>query len=258
MGVAEVARRLGIDRDLVKQLSYCARDHLTASANPSKGTPRRFAPEDLPVLVYAAVHWEDTATADEIVSALARGEHRQPRYMNWRTGVTPLFQDIPETLNDTWRHGAVVGGPAARQWDKFALASSFKLAGDALVDSAVATDNAYELVYPILYSYRHAVELYLKAILPSGAKKHSLAQLLNLVRRHVTWLGVSELPMWFQSLALELDDFDPRSTAFRYGEDGVVSRKTGDEGEFWMDLQHLRKRVDWFADACRQIRQTRP
>jgi hypothetical protein len=56
----------------------------------------------------------------------------------------------------------------------------------------------------------------------------------------VTRLSIRIGPRCLARLALELDDFDARSTTSRYGEDGIVSRKTGNEGEFWMDVLHLR------------------
>lgn len=78
--VADVVHVLGVDRDLVKTWSYRFKEHLTADANPPKGTPRQFSPADLKVLAYVSAHWGDSPDVDGIKSALGRGDHQDSRY----------------------------------------------------------------------------------------------------------------------------------------------------------------------------------
>ena len=68
------------------------------------------------------------------------------------TTITPLFREPPDDLDESWRHGTLIGG-MSEFGDTFALAESFKHAGDMLVDAALSNDEAYELICPIIYNY---------------------------------------------------------------------------------------------------------
>jgi hypothetical protein len=66
-------------------------------------------------------------------------------------------------------------------WD---LAQAFKLTGDILVEQVISSKfKAYELIYPILFNYRHSLELYLKVfVYKEGETIHSLGASGNLWR----------------------------------------------------------------------------
>lgn len=163
MGVSEVARILNIDRDFVKKWAFHFKEHLDPDATPPKGTPRQFTAEDLQVFAYVSEYWEDEPDFENIEAGLCRGDHRKEPYDDILTLVTPIFQELPEDLDETWRHGSLVGGICDGAFDTFALADSYKLAGDTLVDAVPSSAEAYELVFPIIYNYRHATELVGKA-----------------------------------------------------------------------------------------------
>lgn len=63
----------------------------------------------------------------------------------------------------------------------FELAESYRLAGDKLVGKALSEEIEYELIYPILFTYRHSTELYLKSVLKKSkkTKHHKLGTLYN-------------------------------------------------------------------------------
>jgi len=62
-----------------------------------------------------------------------------------------LFRDVPDDIDDSWRHGALVGGMVDLAMNqRGALARSFKRAGDTLLAVSLTTDTAHELVYPVL------------------------------------------------------------------------------------------------------------
>src|SRR6266542_4395697 len=124
------------------------------------------------------MYWEDQPDVESIKMGLNIGSHHEELYDNLLTSVTPLFQEPPEDLDGTWRHGTVIGG-MAEIGDTFALAESYKLAGDTLVDAARTADEIYEFIYPVIYNYRHATELYLKAIVTPYRKDHDLFWLLR-------------------------------------------------------------------------------
>jgi hypothetical protein len=149
MGVSEVARILGVDRNFVKKWAFHFKEHLTQEARPSKGTPRQFTPADLQVFAYVSTYWAEEPDFEYIEAGLNCGAHQGEPYDDILTSVTPLFQEPPEELDETWRHGSLVDGGV---FDLFSLADSYKLAGDMLVDAALSTVEAYELIYPILYN----------------------------------------------------------------------------------------------------------
>ncbi len=121
-----------------------------------------------------------------------------------------------------------------------AFARGYQLAGQALAQRlASATGYADYEGYPILFLYRHALELYLKAIVYRGAsllgllaksspdtsgllRRHELGRLIPAVRaifKEMDWdfQGSSVASFAeFERLVHALDDVDPRSYAFRY------------------------------------------
>jgi hypothetical protein len=164
-----------------------------------------------------------------------------------------IFQDPPDGLCETWRHGALVGGMAEGAYDRLSLADSYKMAGDVLVKECLDRGEAYELVYPIIFNYRHSLELYLKLATNASKKIHPLRDLVDELERYVRGKYGSDLPAWFKDRVLEFDDFDPGSTVFRYDDLGVEQRSTGDKGEFWVCLRNLRQIMADLQSALREV-----
>lgn len=126
-----------------------------------------------------------------------------------------------------------------------------------MVDTALSAVEAYELVYPIIYNYRHATELYLKGILSPKAKDHDLQTLLQQLRDYLKREHATVIPTCFENVVLAFADFDPDSTTFRYADEHVFSRRTGNGGEFWVDLLHVKKLIGWVAESFQRIRYRR-
>lgn len=83
---------------------------------------------------------------------------------------------MPEGIYETWR-GIVFGGEF-ELGDIFTTADSYKLAGDKLVEIAHENYEERELFQPAIYNYRHATELYLKAVIGEEIN-HNLKNLLQ-------------------------------------------------------------------------------
>jgi hypothetical protein len=149
--------------------------------------------------------------------------------------VTPLFREPPEGLDESWRHGTVIGG-WAEFGDTFALEDSYKLSGDMLVDAALSADEVYELICPVIYNYRHATELYMKATLVPIKKNHDLLWLLQEFKKLLKSEFDTVLPDWFENIILAFNDFDPNETTFRYGSFSSFSQC----GEVWVDIVHMK------------------
>ncbi len=144
-------------------------------------------------------------------------------------------------FRSTGNHGNVVfnflGSPVE---DLTAFASGYRQAGRT-VAARLADLPGYPDYdgYPVLFLYRHALELYLKAIVYRGARllklicdenvdteklfqNHRLARLLPAIRaifKEMQW-GVDgsgfTSPDDFESFICDLDKLDPKGDAFRY------------------------------------------
>ena len=246
--VSEVARIFTVDREVVKKWAYHFAEHLTPQANPSKGTPRIFSAEDLRVLAFVYMYWEDEPDYEAMRFGLNTNSHYGMPYDDFITTATPIFQDPPEDLDESWRHGTVIGG-MAEVGDTFALAESYKLAGDTLVDAARSSDEIYALIYPVIYNYRHAAELYLKANVTTYKETHDLQWLLQEFKKVLISEFAETPPQWFENIIMAFNDFDPNSTTFRYGGFAPFLR-----GEVWVDLVHLKTLIGWLAESFQNIR----
>lgn len=99
-----------------------------------------------------------------------------------------------------------------------------------------------QLAHPVLYLYRHSVELFLKAALGRAAKSHDLAELATQFKARLKAKLNAELPAWITNRIAELAAIDPSSTAFRYSETWDKAAKTHVplEGELHVDAAHLK------------------
>lgn len=150
---------------------------------------------------------------------------------------------------EDWRHIAIVGGP----WDQESmLARGFFDVADAAVEAWKAGGRNDAMVIPIIYNYRHGIELALKAEIRSAAaciradgaakpedeadtlnlwlaNNHSIGSLVSrltsLLRR--LQLGSNQqLPVETLKILQQLHLLDRSGQAFRYS-----TKKTGPAGE---------------------------
>lgn len=169
---------------------------------------------------------------------------RQPTSDGMPDLSRPLFEEVPDELDETWTWGVLTGGMA---WKEGALpAREFLTAANLLVDRALAHgDTAPDLRNPILFLYRHAIELALKDAVQTYKPTHGLTELIEaLERKH----GASLDP----TVRARLDEWvmhDPASTAYRYGKApaGVPAE------ERWIDLRHLREVMDFLVTRLREL-----
>jgi hypothetical protein len=257
LGSSEIARLLDIDRDLVKVWSYRFREHLSSGANPDKGGARRFSLTDLRVFLYVYSLWEAEPDFECINIGLNRGLHLDDEYDDVLASVIPIFAEPPENLDESFRGGALVGGMAAGAFETFSLADSYKLAGDVLVDAALSTDGANDMIYPILFNYRHATELYLKAIGAPTKVGHSLTPLLDALRSLLRRDHSAEIPDWFEKVVKAFDEFDPGSTYFRYSQLCLKPTGSGGGDEAWVDLSNLKRKMSLMSESFQRIRRAR-
>lgn len=183
---------------------------------------------------------------------------RQLRYA-WqlREGINMhrhIFQDPPHDVDETWTHGAMLGGMCGYGDDD--LAESYFLAGDALIATVISGDaSGHDLVNPVMYSYRHGIELYLKCIVQPDEKNHSLSSLLERFCRHIRTRYGESVPSVITKPIAELARYDRRSDVFRYetNRDGRTHEPLQGEGEFWIDLRSVKASMAVLRRSFRRV-----
>lgn len=246
-GVGEMTRLFEVERDTVKTWAYVFADYLSKYANPAKGKERKFNLSDVRVLSYIFSYWEEEPDIECIKMGLNSNSHYDNELIdNELIKITPFIFDIPEEIDETWKHGAFYDG-LSEFADLFMIADAYKLAGDSVVDAALKNEQCLELFCPAVYNYRHATELYLKAVTNKREKSHDLIALLDSLRELLRKDFSAIWPDWFEKIIRVFNDFDPNGEAFRYGTDSNIS-------EMFIDFALMKKQVGWIAEIFRRIR----
>ena len=230
--VSQTARILGVDPQQVKTWAWLFKEHLSSQANPAKGSSRAFTDSDVLALMHVATHWEEHPDMENIEIGLNREDHYDDdRYREMLYNHTPLLQEPPDDLDETWRHGIFLNGGGVNQY--LELARSYKQSAEALLDSALKSGEPRDWGYPVLFAYRHALELYLKLIGDVREHIHSLEDCVRQVeKRHG-----EHIPSPVREWIVELDKLDPYGTAFRYADDQAGTLKYA---ELWVDFVQLK------------------
>ena len=153
----------------------------------------------------------------------------------------PLFEEpAPEIeRQDAWEgpHGFLFGGMANLKLP--ALGQQYFDAAHHLVEVIAQKEvEDYRLGNPIVYLYRHSIELFLKAVLPDKGRgaRHDLAELSERFEKLVHDEFDVKVPRWIIDRLKELAELDPDSTTFRYNQNPNLVQA----GEYHVDLFHLR------------------
>ncbi len=229
--VSEAANVLGVDAEQVKRWASVFKDYLSIRANPSKGKPRMFSDGDLLVLCFVGNEWEHDPDLEAIKIGLNRDEHFNERFVEHLYLHTPLLQEPPDNLDETCLHGFLwVGGHGQA---RFELARNYRYAAEKLLNQALEESDARHWLCPVLFTYRHTLELYLKTIGNITERTHSLAECVELVET----IHGAQFPPRARGWIEELDRIDPNpGTTFRYEDD------LGSQGcpEYWVDLRQFK------------------
>ncbi|HNS49920.1 MAG TPA: hypothetical protein PKO09_01925 [Anaerolineae bacterium] len=238
--VGYVARLFDIDKSLVKSWSKWFAEYLSSPTN-NKGEPRTYTQSDL--RVFAVIYENYDPSDDDITSAysgvygpLNSDDQYEERYIEFAYLNSPIFQEIPSEFeySKPGEHGVIIGGMADPAW--IDIARAYRLAADMLVDTALKSTgqymifNLYDVVWPILFNYRHSIEMYLKILTGYSKRKHSIESLINSLREKYKPLKIND---WIEHLLYEWSSIDDYSTAFRY-----PHALKGEE--YWVDFHHLK------------------
>lgn len=177
------------------------------------------------------------------------GSGRRPEQPGWRGDESryarPIFQTEGfEEIDETWRHGAYIGGMAAVGGTEV-LASSYLAAARLLIQQSVRDHEAYGVVLPALFLLRHALELRLKALVRPSKLHHDLDRLVTALDERLKRERGSGLPTDLVARIRELHAMDRRSVAFRFhdGQGGAGAEPC--VNEVWVDLVYFLDVVGW-------------
>jgi hypothetical protein len=238
--VAEISHMFKVERDTVKTWAYKFSEYLSSNANPPKGNVREFQIDDISVMAYIYTEWEGEPDIECIKIGLnSNSQFDNPQIDDLITSLIPIFLEPPENLDETWKHGVIFSGLASLV-DMITFARSYKLAGDRLVEIALENEEAVDLFYPAMFNYRHSVELYLKVLTNKYPQSHDLKNLYDKLKDLLkSDFGINP-PKWFENIILGFNEFDPGSTAFRYG-------GGHEKDEVFVDFIHLKTLMGWLS-----------
>ena len=226
--IGKIAEILEVERELVTSWGVTFRDYLGDNANPPKGTKRIFSDTDVLVLAYVWWNWETEPDLDSIRAGLNGGEHYEREFCELLYRHTPILQELPDDLDETWRHGVPLCAHGMTTY--LELARNYRHVANDLLRAALKSGEPLDLAYPVLFAYRHTLELYLKIVGEVAENTHSLRRCIDLVeKRHPG----SPIDPAIKGWILELDRIDPSGTAFRYA-DAKLGTPTG--SEHWLDF----------------------
>ena len=148
----------------------------------------------------------------------------------------PLFEEPGPHIErvDAWSgpQGFLLGGMAENA-DRLSIAQDYMEAAYVLTESIKKGDwEDYRLANPVLFLYRHSIELFLKGVMDETRKIHRLADLADGFAEFVRQRYGKDVPSWITLRLKEVAAVDPNSTTFRYG--GAVG-----PDEVYVSLPHL-------------------
>lgn len=112
----------------------------------------------------------------------------------------------------------------------------------------------FEVALPILFLYRHAIEMLLKSVLPGGWG-HNLETLGNSFSLYIRERFNQDVPEWIESRLKEITEIDPESTSFRYWR--MSGRKSASHitpgGEHYISLVNLESGMNELFEALYRV-----
>jgi hypothetical protein len=161
----------------------------------------------------------------------------------------PIFEDPPDDME--LRTGVLLvnwngnTGVAASE-----VSNAFRIAAERLLDAALANNETWEAVYPILFCYRHGLEVSLKSLVPGAPRKHGLAKLWAVLHPRLAGRVCADQLEWIGHRIAEFERVDPGSTTFRYAYDLPVDSAH----ELWVDFHHLKASTAKLFEALDRLR----
>lgn len=162
----------------------------------------------------------------------------------------PIFKtDGFDDIDEASIHGAYIGGLAG-VYEDAGIATSYKRAAEMLLGRALADECVHEVVLPVLFLYRHALELRLKFAVRPVEPDHNLGGLARALDGLLATKRGAGLPETVLKRIEEIAAFDPRADGFRFTRKWKKG-STGDRHfaeEVWVNLVYLRTEMSRIDD----------
>lgn len=127
--------------------------------------------------------------------------------------------------------------------DESAIANQFAMATNLLRDAALKSGTPWFYAHPILFLYRHTIELYLKGLVPQPRPTHNLLVLRDSLIEYIkSKYGYDISGGWVAETITEFATIDPNSTRFRYARDNQGNPSFN--AEQVVNLDELKTRMD--------------
>lgn len=166
-----------------------------------------------------------------------------------------IFTEPPDGLGEEdFYFGTFV--PAMGGMENVEVARAFSEAADRLIEAAATRQESWEAAYPILFCYRHALEMHLKAALPEGTQGHRLIDLFKLLRPCLDGRYPADQVAWLAHRVDEFDRLDPKSTVFRYPDGPATSYGPGEhpDPELWVDFRRMQREIGKLFQSLEWVR----
>lgn len=170
----------------------------------------------------------------------------------------PLFEELTEAHYRESAfdgpYGFLVGGASCPSRDDLAL-QYFEAANHLVERIRQCQAEDFTLTNPVLFLYRHSIEMLLKSRLIDPPKKHGLEGLVDAFVLMIKTDFNEDVPGWITHRIKELALIDPASTAFRYGEsyDQDQKQNVPVDGELHVDLNHLQQMMTALHQALGKV-----
>jgi hypothetical protein len=244
---AEAKRILKSDKKFILDSLYHFSEYFSVEAKVKGTLEKRFDLSDIRVLAYVRLYLEDKPDFENIIYGLNSNEHYEDNIDEFISGIIPIFLE-PNNFNVQIIGESILLNSLGDYSDKILLAKSYKRSADELVKLAIESNEREDFLCPVIFCYRHSIELFIKSIIiGKEIRSHNLKKLYNIFEKLISTKFNQQVPDWFKNTILAINDFDPESTTFRYGE------KIEDE-EYLLDLNQLTKKMDLIENTFIQIK----
>jgi hypothetical protein len=234
---AEAKRILKSDKKFILDSIYHFSDFFSVKAKVKGTLEKRFDLSDIRVLSYVSLYWEEEPDFENIIYGLNSNGHYEDNINEFIDGITPIFLE-PNDFNVAIIGESILINSLADYSDKILLAKSYKRSADELIKLAIDSNERADFLCPVIFCYRHSIELFIKSIIiGKEIRSHNLKKLYTIFEKLISEKFNQQVPDWFKNTILAINDFDPESTTFRYGE------KIETE-EYLLDLNSLKIKMN--------------
>ena len=241
------------DLSTVKELLQLSKDDITLYihnfieyfskySQPGKGIERKFTIDDVSKLAYISFYWESYPDMESIKIGLNREEYLEYPFSNIYFELTPIIREDFENINAESDNFIFFNRSIYNS--NFELAKEYLLAAKLLLTDAKNQLEPWKKTFPILFNLRHAIELYLKALIKKDMTNTHDLKIIYTRLRFETDLDFGKQ---FSNLILTLDQYD-KSTSFRYrNKNAPYDEKVLDVNLTFQLIAHFEKVIENYS-----------